>query len=252
MSPNTQFRVRCVGDQSGNHVLIRVRYRTRASQWVSLQSVRCTRQRGIYPNHSRLRTRNRWPHRHLGTSLSLAPADQFRTETTSLLTTILWLIAGSTHSSASFDVTLNSSCALDPPHLDINSRRLWRTSTLVTVTLTLGNSPCDSHLNRHVLAATSLVWPLILAHHLVHLGNVTRRTRLLHSTLLLNTEAFSNQLLLVAAWVVLGTLVVAWKSRHTRVVLHGLASCRALSKLLGQLTEHLAQWLGLALDLAAP
>ena len=43
------------------------------------------------------------------------------------------------------------------------------------------HSPFDSHLNRYVLAATSLPWPVALAHHLVHLGNVVRRTCLLHS-----------------------------------------------------------------------
>ena len=92
--------------------------------------------------------------------------------------------------------------------------------------LTLGShSPCDSHLNRHVLAATSLVRPVTLARRIVHLGNVIRRTCLLHSTLLFNTEASSNQLLLFADWVVLRPLTVAWKSRHTRVV---LASCRSL------------------------
>ena len=72
------------------------------------------------------------------------------------------------------------------------------------VTLTLGShSPCVSHLNRLVLAATSLVWPVILAHRSVPLGNVIRRTCLLHSTFLLNTEASSNQLLLFAEWVIL-------------------------------------------------
>ena len=92
------------------------------------------------------------------------------------------------------------------------------------VTLTLSTA-CDSHLIRHVLAAASLVWPVTLAHHLVHLGNVIRRTRLLHSALLLNAEASSNRLLLFADWVV---PIVAWKSSLTRVVLLGLASCRAL------------------------
>ena len=82
----------------------------------------------------------------------------------------------------------------------------------------------------------------------MHLGNVIRRTRLLHSTFLLGAEASSNQLLLFADGVV---LIVAWKSRHTRVVLLGLASCRALTGLLGQPTEHPAQRLGLTLDLAA-
>ena len=85
----------------------------------------------------------------------------------------------------------------------------------------------------------------------MHLGIAIRRTRLLHSTLLVNTEASSNQLLLFADWVVVRTLIVAWKSRHTGVVFLGLASCRALPGLLGQLTEHLAQRLGLVLDLAA-
>ena len=113
------------------------------------------------------------------------------------------------------------------------------------------HSPCDSHLSRHVLAATSLVWPVTLAHHLVHLGNVIRRTCLLHSTFLVNAEASSNQLLLFADWVVLGTLIVAWKSRHTRVDLLGLASCRALPRLLGQLTGNPVQRLGLVLDIAA-
>ena len=106
------------------------------------------------------------------------------------------------------------------------------------------HSPCDPHLYRHVHAAASLVWPVTLAHYPVHLGNVTRRTRLLHNTLFLDAEASSNQLLLFADWVVLRTLIVAWKSRHTCVVLLGLASCRALSRLLGQLTEHPAQRLG--------
>ena len=87
--------------------------------------------------------------------------------------------------------------------LDMNSRRLCCTSTLVTFRhLDTGyhrpQSPCVSHLNRHVLAATSLVWPITLARHLVHLGNVIRRTCLLHSPLLLNTEASCNQLLLFA------------------------------------------------------
>ena len=59
--------------------------------------------------HSRPRTSTRWPHPHLGTSLSLAPSDQFRTETTFILTTILWLIVDLTDSFAFFDVTLNSS-----------------------------------------------------------------------------------------------------------------------------------------------
>ena len=66
------------------------------------------------------------------------------------------------------------------------------------------------------------------------------------STLLVNAEAPFNQLILV-----LRTLIIAWRSRHTRVVLLGLASCRALPGLLGQLTEHPARRLGLALDLAA-
>ena len=85
----------------------------------------------------------------------------------------------------------------------------------------------------------------------MHLGNGIRRTRLLHSTLLVNTEASSNQLLLFADWAVLRTPIVAWKSRRTRVVLLGLASCRALPKLLGQLTGHLAKRLGLVLGHAA-
>ena len=98
------------------------------------------------------------------------------------------------------------------------------------------------------------------AHHLVHLGliSVLRTSpcafRQRHpkdsspplSTLLVNAEAPFNQLLLV-----LRTLIIAWKSRHTRVVLLGLASCRALPGLLGQLTKHSARRLGLVLDLAA-
>ena len=109
------------------------------------------------------------------------------------------------------------------PLLDMNSRRFWRTSPPGTfrhqdTAYHRSHSPCDSHLNRHVLAATPLVWPLTLAHHLVHLSNTIRRTCLLLSTLLLNTEASSNQLLLFTDWVVLRTLVVAWKSRHTRVL----------------------------------
>ena len=63
----------------------------------------------LSPKQSRPRTSTRWPFPHLDPSLSLAPSSQFRTETTSLLTTILWLIVDSTHSSASVDVTLSSS-----------------------------------------------------------------------------------------------------------------------------------------------
>ena len=85
----------------------------------------------------------------------------------------------------------------------------------------------------------------------MHLGNVIRRTRLLHSALLVNAEASSNQLLLFADQVLLRTLIVAWRSRHTRVVFLGLASCRALPGLLDQLTGHIVQRLGLVLDLAA-
>ena len=138
----------------------------------------------------------------------------------------------------------------------MNSRRLWRTSALVTFRhLDTGHyrfhSPFDSHLNRHVLAATSLVLPVSLAHYLVHLGNVIRRTCLLHSMLLVNAEASSTELLIFADWVVLRTLIVAWKSRHTRVVLLRLASYRALPRLLCQLSEHLAQRLDLVLDIAA-
>ena len=65
----------------------------------------------------------------------------------------------------------------------------------------------------HVLGATSLVWAVTLAHHLVHLGNV------------INAEAS-------------GTLIVALKFRRLHVVLLGLTSCRAFPWLLGQLTEH--------------
>ena len=76
MSHNIQLRLRVVGDQNANHVLIRVRHRSRTS--------------------------TRWPHPHLGTTLPLAPSEQFRTETTSFLTTIIHLIVDSTHSSAFF------------------------------------------------------------------------------------------------------------------------------------------------------
>ena len=140
--------------------------------------------------------------------------------------------------SATLQCTLPMSCLIlravhltHLPLLDMKSRRFWRTPPPGTFRHhDTANHPshfsCDSHLNRHVLAATSLVWPVTLAHHLVHLGNIIRRTCLLHSTRLVNTEASSNQQLLFANWVGIRTLVVAWKSRHTRVVLLGLAFCR--------------------------
>ena len=51
----------------------------------------------------------RWLHPHLGTSVSLAPSDQFRTETTSPLTTIIRVDRGLNAILCVFDVTLNSS-----------------------------------------------------------------------------------------------------------------------------------------------
>ena len=53
--------------------------------------------------------------------------------------------------------------------------------------MTFSHPSCDSRLNQDVLAAVSLVslvWPVTLAHHLVHLGNIIRRTvsSTLHST----------------------------------------------------------------------
>ena len=89
-------------------MIIHVRHRSRTSPWVPFSQC-FTRQRCISPNHARPRTSTRRPHPYLGTSLPLAPSDEFRTETTSLLTTILCLIEDSTHSSATFDTTLNSS-----------------------------------------------------------------------------------------------------------------------------------------------
>ena len=125
------------------------------------------------------------------------------------------------------------------PLLDVNSRRLFDTG------YHRFHSPCDSHLNRRVLAATSLVWPVTLALYIVHLGNVIRRTRLLHSTLLLITEASSNQPLLFADWVVLRTLIA-----HSRRSPWSCILPRS-PKAAGQQTEHLAQRLGLVLDLPA-
>ena len=96
----------------------------------------------------------------------------------------------------------------------------------------------------HSAPLRAVHWPVTLAHYLVHLGNVIRRTRLLHSprsSLTLQRVPINYS----------SSLIVAWKSRHTRVVLLGLASCRALPRLLDQLTEHPAQRLGLVLDLPA-
>ena len=75
LSHNIQLRLRVVGDQNANHVLIRVRHRSRTSPWVSISE-------SSSPNHSRPRTWTCWPHPHLGTSLPLATSDQFRTEKT--------------------------------------------------------------------------------------------------------------------------------------------------------------------------
>ena len=89
-----------------------------------------------------------------------------------------------------FDVALNSSTMFF--HVRVYTRHL-------DTGYYRSHSPRDSHLNRHVLAAASLVWPVTLAHDLVHLGNASSSgTCLLHSTLLFNTEASSNQLLLFA------------------------------------------------------
>ena len=129
-----QFRVRVVGGQDANHVLIRVRHRSRTSP--CLQSKCCTR--GISPNHSR----------------SLAPPD-LRTETTSLLTTILWLIVGSTHSPPSFDVTLNSSMMLSSLFAVVQSSEPHCPPCLAWAALTTSSSTSQPHLQFPLLTSCS-------------------------------------------------------------------------------------------------
>ena len=86
-------------------------------------------------------------------------------------------------------------------------------------------SPCDSRLNHYVLAAVSLVWPISRTSHCA-----TRQHHpkvcLLCSTLLLNTEASSNQLLLFADRVKLSHR--CRDPRRAHVVLLGRAFCRVL------------------------
>ena len=98
LSHNIQLRVRAVGDQDAIHVLLRVRHRSRTSPWVPFSQ--CV----AHGNAEVLQTILGTVLRPVGliliwVLLSLAPSDQFRTKT---------LIVDSTHSSASFDVTLNS------------------------------------------------------------------------------------------------------------------------------------------------
>ena len=210
MSHNIQLRSRVVGDQDANQVPILVRHRPRTSPWVPFS---------LCVAHLIL----------ISVLLSLAPSDQFRTEPTSLLTTIIRLIVDSTLLCV-FDVTLNSSMmfsslfavvqssephcsqchpwaamttSASQPRLQLPSltscsrtlatlqctlpvsclvtRRLFwlsahsghELSTSLTYVYTRhldtgyyrSYSPCDSHLNRHILTATSFVWPVTLAHH---------------------------------------------------------------------------------------
>ena len=62
----------------------------------------CVGNDGICSKHSRPRTSTRWSHPHLGTSLSLAPSNQFRTETIFRPTCDgdpIWTCSGQTRSS---------------------------------------------------------------------------------------------------------------------------------------------------------
>ena len=110
--------------------------------------------------------------------------------------------------------------------------------TLGTIVLTLR---VISHLNLHLLAC------LASGSRTSPCASRQRHPKDLSPPLV----SVFHQLLLFADWVVLRTLIVAWKSRHTCVFLLGLASCRALSRLPGQPTGHPVQRLGLVIDLAA-
>ena len=72
-----------------------------------------------------------------------------------------------------------------------------------------------------LFTVSSLVWPVTHAHCLVHLGNVSRRIRLLPLLASPHSEASSSQLLLFADRAKLC-------SRYSHVVLLDRASCRAL------------------------
>ena len=127
LSNNIQLHVRVVGDQNANRVLIRVRHCSRTSPWIpfgrcvahgNAEFLQAIQFLGVRPAHFDLlqilqttwsRFSTHWPQTHLGTSLPRASSDQFRTETTSLLTTMLCLIVDSTHSSGFSNETLNSS-----------------------------------------------------------------------------------------------------------------------------------------------
>ena len=77
--------------------------------------------------------------------LSLAPSDQFWTETTSFLTTILWLIVDSTHSSAFFNVTLNSSMMFSSLFTVVQSSEPHCPQCLAWAALTTSSSASQPH-----------------------------------------------------------------------------------------------------------
>ena len=106
MSHNVQLRLRVVHDQNADHVLIRVRHRSRTSPRVSFS--KCV----AHGKAVVLQTILGLVLRLVGLiiisvlSLPLAPSDQFRTETTSLLTTILPLIVDSQRTPLRFSMNL--------------------------------------------------------------------------------------------------------------------------------------------------
>ena len=131
-------------------------------------------------------------------------------------------------------LTSCSGCALQPiqctPSSDMNSRRLLRASTLVNFRHHFdtgyhrSHSPCDSHLNRHVLAATSLVWPGQLSQITLCISatspeGLVSSTPRSYSTLKRLPISCSSSLIELFLEV---SLIVAWKPRHTHVVLLGL------------------------------
>ena len=139
MSHNIQLRLSVVRDLNANHVLIRVRHRSRTSPWVSFSEISS-------PNPSRPRTSPRRPHPHLCTSLPLAPSDQFRTETT---------IVDSTHSFAFFDETLNSSMMFSSMFMVVRSCEPHCPQCLAWAALTTISSPSQPRLQFLLLTSCS-------------------------------------------------------------------------------------------------
>ena len=224
-----------------------------------------TQQREISPNHSRPHTSTRWYRPHLGTSLSLKPSNHFRTETTSFSTTITWLIVDSTQSSA---CSMSPWTSLPSKSRFGSSDDFFCVTTSLPISVAFSlftyscNPPVSCLVTRHLFGlctkpiCSCWTWTLVVADVRLHSSLDTgfslsvcfslesTRSRSYFTCLASHscTSLCASRLRhpkdlspplhappqLFADWVVLRTLIVTWKSRHTRAV---LASCRFLCNL---------------------